>query len=74
MNEIPFCRAKLKLQVMRSSKRQYVSWGINSLALRQGKGMAVARNLCAGGQARGAPVTPVSRGVWGHAPPEKFEI
>ena len=30
--------------------------------------MAVARNLCAGGQARGAPVTPVSRGVWGHAP------
>ena len=36
--------------------------------------MAVARNLCAGGQARGAPVTPVSRGVWGHAPPENFEI
>ena len=25
--------------------------------------MAVARNLCAGGQARGVPVTPVSRGV-----------
>ena len=25
--------------------------------------LAVARNLCAGGQARGAPVTPVSRGV-----------
>ena len=36
--------------------------------------MAVARNLCAGGQARGAPVTPVSREVWGHAPPENFEI
>ena len=36
--------------------------------------MAVARNLCAGGQARGVPVTPVSRGVWGHAPPENFEI
>ena len=36
--------------------------------------MAVARNLCAGGQARGAPVTPVTRGVWGHAPPEIFEI
>ena len=27
--------------------------------------MAVARNLCAGGQARGAPVTPVSRGSGG---------
>ena len=42
---------------------------------RHGHGsMAVARNLCAGGQARGAPVTPVSRGVWGHVPPENFEI
>ena len=28
--------------------------------------LAVARNLCAGGQAR------VSRGVWGHAPLDKF--
>ena len=36
--------------------------------------MAVARNLCAGGRARGTPVTPVSRGVWGHGPPENFEI
>ena len=36
--------------------------------------MAVARNLCAGGQVRGAPVTPVSRGVWGHGPPDNFEI
>ena len=36
--------------------------------------IAVARNLCAGGQARGAPETPVSRGVWGHVPPENFEI
>ena len=43
-----------------------------SLGLRQSNHitdtMAVARNLCAGGQARGAPVTPVSRGVWGMLP------
>ena len=38
------------------------------------KQLAVARNLCAVGQGRGAPETPVSRGVWGHAPPENFEI
>ena len=37
--------------------------------------IAVARNLCAGGgQARGVPETPVSRGVWGHGPPENFQI
>ena len=38
--------------------------------------MAVARKVCVrgGGGGTGAPVTPVSRGVWGHAPPEKFEI
>ena len=33
--------------------------------------MAVARILCAGGQARGAPVTPVSRGL-GACSPRKF--
>ena len=36
--------------------------------------MAVARNLCAGRQARRAPETPVARVVWGHAHPEIFEI
>ena len=53
-----------------------------SMASSLHKTMAVARNLCAGGggggggggQARGMPVTPVFRGVWGHAPPEIFEI
>ena len=41
--------------------------------------MAIARNLCVcvwgggGEQARGALETPVSRGVWGHAPPENVE-
>ena len=49
-------------------------WMIGSWTYLHNKIMAVARNLCAGEQARGAPVTPVSRGVWGHAPPENFEI
>ena len=34
--------------------------------------MAVASNLCAGGQARGVPVTPVSRGVSRGMLPQKI--
>ena len=34
--------------------------------------MAVARNLCAGGQARGAPVMPVSIGGSGGMLPQKI--